>query len=231
MNNMNPLAKQEAGDQPRPMPHNAEEYAQKYSITHFVNSYYQIRDCLRYSPEHVLVVGVGVGLEPILLREKFGIKVSTLDIDPGFKTDYVGSIHTMPMFLDRQFDVCIASHVLEHLPFRYFEESLQEIARVAKHAVIFLPYGGRHLEWKFSYAQRVREYKVTLNIPPLKKISGEALDLQNGEHYWECGYRKFGIKRITTIMARHFVVDTFYHNPDWKYSINFNLTSSRHVNK
>jgi hypothetical protein len=212
--------------QPGPMPHDAEEYAHKYSLTHFINSYYQIRDCLSYAPKHVLVIGVGVGLEPILLRNKFGIEVITLDIDSGFKPDCVGSVHMMPMFSDLQFDVCIVSHVLEHLPFRYFEESLREIARIARHAVIFLPYGGRHLEWKFSYAQRFREYKLALTIPPLRKISGESLDLQQGEHYWECGYRNFDVKKITAIMARYFSIDACYHNPEWKYSINFNLSSS-----
>jgi hypothetical protein len=210
------------------MPHDADQYAASYSLTHFINAFYQIRDCLRYSPRRALVVGVGVGLEPILLREKFGVDVTTLDIDPGFRPDYIGSVHDMPMFSEGQFDVCIASHVLEHLAFdSYFEKAVREISRVANHAVIYLPYAGRHLEWKFSYAQGVMEYSLQLTIPPMNTITGDTPDLQHGEHYWECGYRHFGVASIAQIIARHFLIDECYHNLDWKYSLNFNLTSHR----
>ncbi len=217
--------------QPLPMPHDAKEYSRKYSLTNFINAYYQIRDCLNYAPSKVLLVGVGVGLETIILREKFGILVSTIDIDSGFSPDFIGSVHSMEMFSDMQFDVAIVSHVLEHLPFSFFSTSLKELARVAKHAIIYLPYGGRHLEWKFSYAQRCREFSFKLTIPPLKKTTGELRELQNGEHYWECGYRNFSVMKISRIISNYFEIDGCYQNPDWKYSINFKLTSKQRDRK
>ena len=72
-----------------------------------------------------------MGLEPVLLRHRFHCDVCTLDIDADFGPDYVGSVHSMKMFSDQQFDVVIASHVLEHLPFSYFRDCLAELARVA----------------------------------------------------------------------------------------------------
>lgn len=211
--------------EPAPMPHDAKDYATKYSLTHFINMYYQIRDCMSYNPSKTLLIGVGVGMEAIILREKFCVAVSTLDIDPGFRPDFVGSVHSMDMFDDMQYDVAIVSHVLEHLPFRYFPSSLSELARVARHVILYLPYGGRHLEWRLIYAQRYREYSAKLTIPPIKKVSGEALELQTGEHYWECGYRNFSVSKISKIISQYFDIDACYQNRDWKYSMNFKLTS------
>lgn len=210
---------------PQPMPVSAKEYSAKYSLINFINAYYQIRDCMQYSPSTILIVGVGVGLEAILLREKFGLQVSTFDIDPGFKSDYVGSVHSMEVFRDQQFDVCIVSHVLEHLPFKYFEPSLKEVARIAKHAIVYLPYGSRHLEVKFIRAQREKEYSIKCTIPRFKIIDGTKPELCGGEHYWECGYRNFEVAKIKALISNYFILDNIYHNDDWHFSLNFCLTS------
>jgi predicted SAM-dependent methyltransferase len=207
------------------MPVDAKEYAGKLSLTNFVNAHCQIRDTMRYQPERVLIVGIGVGLEPLILRHKLHRDVCTLDIDAGFNPDYVGSVHDMRMFSDGQFDVVIASHILEHLPFSYFRDCLSELARVANHAIVYLPWGGKHLEWKFIVSQRRWEYSIRLHLPPWKRVDGEHPDLQAAHHYWECGYPGFSIKTIASIMAEYFCIDDMYHNHDWKYSLNFLLTS------
>ncbi len=214
---------------PAPMPVDAEQYAKALSLTTFVNAYYQIRDTLRLSPRRVLVIGMGTGIEPLILRHKFGLDVTTFDIDDRFRPDVVGSVHDMAMFAGRTFDVVIASHVLEHLAFSYLEPALREIARVGTYALVYLPFAGRHLEWRFVYSQRLREYAARLRIPPLRTVSGERPELQEGQHYWECGMRGFSVQRIERIMSKHFTIVTAYQNDDWKYSMNFVLASRAHA--
>src|SRR5512138_2886992 len=210
---------------PRPMPVDAEAYSRALSLSGFINAYYQLRDVLSYRPRRVLVVGVGVGLEPLLLREKFGVEVTTYDVDARFGPDVVGSVHDMHAFGDGQFDVVVASHVLEHLPFDYFDRCVDELARVARHAVVYLPYGGRHLELKITWAQRVREWALRLHLPPLRRIAGDRPELQEGHHYWEAGYPGFSVASLTRRLSRRFTIDRRYHNRDWTYSLNFLLTS------
>jgi len=54
--------------------------------------------------------------------------VQTVDIDAEYQPDHVASVHQMDMLADGQFDVAVASHVLEHLPFSLFRASLAELA-------------------------------------------------------------------------------------------------------
>jgi hypothetical protein len=207
------------------MPVDAEQYRRSMSLTNFVNAYYQMRDVLSYKPRKVLIIGVGVGLEPLVLRHKLGLETTTYDIDARFGPDIIGSIHNMSVFADRQFDVVVASHVLEHLPFAYFGAARDELARVSRHAVVYLPFAGRHLECKFTYAQRVRELALRLSIPPVRRIRGDRAELQGGQHYWECGYPGFSVRRIARLLAERFIIDQRYHNRDWTYSLNFLLTA------
>lgn len=217
----------EPGEAPRvvKMPADAREYAGRFSVVNFINAYYQVRDCLAYQPKTVLVVGLGVGLEPVLFRERFGLAVTTLDIDPEFGPDEVGSVHDLSRFGDQQFDVLLASHVLEHLPFSLFGTCLSEIARVAAHAVIYLPLAGRHLGLKLTHRQRQQEWDWLTTVPPFRRISGEVMELQAGQHYWEIGYRGFSKGRIAGFLEACFLIDEAYQNREWHYSMNYRLTS------
>lgn len=212
-------------DKPQCMPEAADTYANRYSLTNFINAFYQIRDCMNYQPRNVLLIGVGVGVESILLKHKFNVNIATLDIDPGFNPDYVGSVHDLSQFQDGKFDLVIVSHVLEHLAFSYFEQSISEISRVSKHAIVYLPYGGRHVEFRFRGLSRFLNMHYLLSFRPLKRISGSQPVLCGKEHYWECGYRNFELSKIKAILSHYFIIDKMYHNKDWSYSVNFCLTS------
>ena len=96
---------------------------------------------------------------------------------------------------------------------------------VSKHALIYLPYGGRHPEIKFSGLTRFLNLHLRFYIPPFKRVDGLKPVLCGNAHYWECGYKGFSIKEIKNIISKYFIIDKTYHNKDWSFSINFCLTS------
>jgi hypothetical protein len=150
-----------------------------------------------------------------------------MDIDPDCGADSSGSVHDMPQLWAGQLGVCMVSHVLEHLVFTYFEPSLAEVARVARHALIYLPYRVRHTEIKAIYAQREKKYALRFLLSRLPSIDGTVPVLCDKTHYWECVYRDFEPRRIRSIIERCFTVDRMYHNHDWKFSLNVCVTSRR----
>src|SRR6266699_6004806 len=120
--------------QPGVMPIDREMWAKELNLSNFVNSSYQFRDVQSCGDVHtILVIGPGQGLDTAVFRWR-GYEVTTFDIDNTFRPDVIGSCHETPMFLTGQFDVVIASHVLEHVPVPYLDAALAEIARVGRFA-------------------------------------------------------------------------------------------------
>lgn len=202
----------------------AASYRDRLGLTNFINASYQIRDCLRFDPKCVLIIGGGVGLERAILRQ-FGIEVTVLDIDEALGPDVIGSVDDLSMFAAKQFDVVIASHVLEHLPFEYFGKSCREIARVGKHALIYLPFACVVPELTFM-AQPLFKKTFRLRIPLFWKEHKF-----NGEHYWEIGTRGYPRSRIRNEIEKVFSIIDEYHNWDWRYSYNFVMSTVMHSNK
>src|SRR6266498_5345898 len=99
---------------PSPMPIDRVQWAKELHLSNFINTYYQYRDLqLLQGVKSVLIVGPGQGLDTCVLKWR-GYHVSTFDIDETFKPDFLGSVHDLSVFRDKQFDALIASHVLEH---------------------------------------------------------------------------------------------------------------------
>jgi len=156
----------------------------------------------------------GAGLEAAVLRS-WNIEVTVMDIDPALNPDILGSVDNLSMFADKQFDVVIASHVLEHLPFEYFDRCLSEIARVSQNALIYLPFACIVPELRLSLEPIFRKI-FRLRIPFFWKNYKF-----NGEHYWEIGVKGHSLSKIRHAIARRFDIFDDYHNWDWRYSYNF----------
>ena len=195
----------------------------KLHISNFHNTYYQYRDASNLPDvRSILIIGPGQGLEAAVFRF-CGYQVTTYDIDAELKPDIVGSVHRLEAFKNRQFDLIIASHVLEHLSFSYFGAAISEIARVGKHALIYLPYAGRHMDFRY---RGVREFALRINIPPFWRATSLEKPLYaSGQHFWEVGLKGFGRKHIERRIGEHFDIIETYQNPDWLVSINFVLRS------
>ena len=196
----------------------ADSYQRRLGQISFVNAAYQIRDCLGFSPKSVLVIGVGAGLEPPILRS-MGVDVTVFDIDPALNPDVLGSAHDLSCFATQQFDVIIVSHVLEHLPFGLFDQCLAEIARVGKAAVLYLPFACLVPELTLS-VRPIFTQTVRLRLPLFWKTHKF-----DGEHYWEIGVKGYSLAKIRKHIMEPFDINREYHNWDWRYSYNFVLTS------
>ena len=197
---------------------------QELHLSNFVNAYYQFRDLQRFDGcRRVLIIGPGQGLQTEVLRWR-GYTVVTLDIDETFKPDVLGSVHDMHMFTDSAFDVAIASHVLEHLPVRYLDAALAELARVASGALIYLPVAGRHVQARLQPGFRDLDLAITIDLfNYFHKPTGERPRYCQRQHYWEAGMRGFRLRQLKARFATYFDLLDVYRNRDWNPSLNFVL--------
>lgn len=214
---------------PRPdvMPIDREAWKKQLHLSNFVNSYYQYRDVTTWvgaSPS-ILIIGPGQGLDAAVLRFR-GCQIVTLDIDQTFAPDVIGSCHDMSMFSTGQFDVVIASHVLEHLPVPYLDLALAEIARVARYAIVYLPVAGRHSMMRFVPGILGIDWSAILDLRRFwERPDGVTNKYCGGQHFWEVGYRGYRVKDLVARFRRNFEVLDLYRNRDWLPSQNFVLRS------
>lgn len=214
---------------PRPavMPVDREAWRKELHLSNFVNSYYQYRDVTKWVGPcpSVLIIGPGQGLDAEILKWR-GCQIKTFDIDETFKPDVLGSCHDMPMFGDAQFDVVIASHVLEHLPLPYLDRAISEIARVGRFAIVYLPVAGRHASLRFAPGFKGIDLASIVDFCKFwQRPDGVTAKYCSGQHYWEVGYRGFRVPDIKARLAKAFDVLDSYRNKDWLPSHNFVLKS------
>jgi SAM-dependent methyltransferase len=211
---------------PTVMPVDREEWSQQLNLSNFVNTYYQYRDLEGLGAgRKILIIGSGQGLDTVVLRWR-GYDVTRLDIDATFGPEVVGSVHDMSMFPDNAFDVVIASHVLEHFAEAYLDAALGEIARVASHALIYLPVAGRHGHVKFVAGVRNIEANVAWDVFNwLHKPDGQTPQFCARQHFWEVGRRGFRLRDVRRRLSKRFEILHDYRNYDWLPSYNFVLQS------
>jgi Methyltransferase domain len=208
------------------MPVDREAWSKSLELSNFINCYCQYRDLQSLSGcRDVLLVGPGAGLETQVLRWR-GYRLTTLDIDPVFGPDIIGSVHEMSMFADGQFDVVIASHVLEHLAAPFLDRALAEIARVGRFALVYLPRAGLHLQARFFPRSDGRELSFILDVfNYLHRPDGVTPRYRSGQHFWEVGMPGYRVRDLRKRFERHFEVLRAYRNIHWNPSHNFILRS------
>jgi hypothetical protein len=152
--------------------------------------------------------------------------VTTFDIDGTFDPDVRGSVHDMRMFETRQFDVVIASHVLEHLAVSYLERALEELARVARFALVYLPVAGRHAQVRAIPGFKRLDLSIVIDLfNYFARPDGASSPYCQGQHFWEIGRPGFRVRQVRERLARHFEILDAYRNRDWTPSYNFVLRS------
>jgi Methyltransferase domain len=214
---------------PAVMPVDRAEWAQQIGLCNFVNSYYQYRDLQLCAPvRKVLIVGTGNGLDAQILQWR-GYHVRTFDIDSTFNPDEVGSVHDLSRFADGSFDVIIASHVLEHLAVPYLNRCLEELARVARFSIVYLPVAGRHFQWRLKWDLKGLDLSFVFDLfNYFHRPDGVTARYCQGQHFWEQGMRGFTAGALRARFRQQFDIVSAYRNRDWLPSYNWILRSKQH---
>lgn len=155
----------------------------------FTSYWHQLDSTLAYSAERILEIGKGSGVFAAL-ASRFGLKITTMDIDLELQPTVAGSVLALP-FTYNSFELTVAFQILEHLPFEMLTLALSEMQRVSsKGILISLPDAGTSLygTLKLPFLQRfhfqVPHYRV---YKPLHQFTGE--------HYWEINKRGYSLQR------------------------------------
>ncbi|WP_045215322.1 class I SAM-dependent methyltransferase [Desulfonatronovibrio magnus] len=176
----------------------------------FMSYWYQIREIVKLSPGRVLEIGIGSGQTSAFLRSQ-GLKVVTMDIDQKLKPDLAGSCMQIPLRTEC-FDVVACFQVLEHLPFEYLEQSLEEIHRITRQwAVLSLPDASRALSLTLK-APGLKNIEVLVPIPwPVREHHFD------GEHFWEINKKGFGLDKVVHVMKKNFKLSSTFRSHENPY--------------
>lgn len=212
------------GPLPEVMPIDREKWFQELHISNFANAAHQYRDVQKLdSVKRLLIVGPGQGMETVIFRWR-KYDVVTFDIDQTFQPDIQGSVDDLHMFTDKQFDVVIASHVLEHLPPAYLDKALSEIARVGRYALVYLPISGRVTRLRIMPGLRNWDWTLAVHLFNwFDRPDPRRPKYCSGQHFWEIGRAGFNDRDMRRRFSRDFEVLKAYRNPDWMVSMNYVL--------
>ena len=183
----------------------------------FDNYIYQINDVLSTNPRSVLIVGDWTWIVRYYL-EMLWITVKTFDIDENLKPDFLGSIHEIQInkFKNNEFDTILASHVLEHIPYKFVDGTLKELSRISKYVIIHLPYPTYWINWMLQIPLTKKKYfKFGLPIFFWKKHKF------NWQHYRELWTKWHSIYSFIKEMKKYFKILKKYTQKNNQYSYNF----------
>ena len=215
---------------PHVMPVDPLKWGSELSLSNFINSYYQFRDVSNLEKiKKILIIGPGQGLDTLVFRWR-GFNVTTFDLDESYKPDILGSVHDLSVFRDAEFDVAIASHVLEHLPVELLDSAISELSRVANYSIVYLPVAGRHSQVRVDLGIKGVIFDFIADIFNwFERPDGVTPNYCSGMHYWEIGLRGFKIKDLKKRFSLNFRILLSYRNRDWNPSYNFVLKSKRYI--
>lgn len=110
-----------------------------YQFRNYVNKHrllsiwHQLDEVFLLNPSSILELGIGPGLFKLILSH-FGYVVTTVDIDPELKPDYVASATEIPI-ADNSYDCVCSFQMLEHLPYEQSLIAFSEMVRIARNNI------------------------------------------------------------------------------------------------
>lgn len=177
---------------------------------------------------NILIIGVGDGFIPLLIRFFCQSTITTFDYDAALAPDIVGDILELSECVKERFDVILCCQVLEHIPYIELEKALEQLKVCLKDdgkCIMSLPdsgcdLGGGLVTPVWSICMRLRFCKWW------KKNW-----IYNGEHYWEINAaRPFPLRRVVKTIKKFFVIDKNYLVPNNRYHRFFVLSKRKALN-
>ena len=171
----------------------------------WVSYWHQINEVLRVGATSLLEVGVGPGVVRDYLKAQ-GLEVVSVDIDSELQPDVVCSVTDLAShFAPDSFDAVLSAQVLEHLPFPFFSEALNQLSIVTRcHAILSLPNAGPAFKAAIELPV-LGELKVAVKLPPTLPHRFD------GEHHWEIGKRGYSYSTIYKAIERRFLVRRVFY--------------------
>ncbi|MEO1378220.1 MAG: methyltransferase domain-containing protein [Cyanobacteria bacterium J06635_10] len=181
--------------------------------TRFISYWHQIDEILQVVglKDSILEIGPGNGMMTDYFSKR-GYDIKTMDIRPENKPDFLGSVDNI-LLPDKSFEVVACFQVLEHLPFKLFTKSLDNMARVSKkYIVISLPDTRYYLDISFRLVSEKLSIQKVISFPRILKRNQKC-----EYHFWEIGIAGFPLKKILTAFPDSLSVEHMYRAPGNPY--------------
>lgn len=186
-----------------------------YELKNYVNterwhSYYnQLCEIIAVTQNRggVFIIGKGDGIVGEILNSVYHFRVIHFDFDASLEPDIVGDVCKDSDFPDSKFDTVVCCQVLEHIPYEAFESAIQNISRICGNTFILsLPVRSFRFSLSFKLP-KLRRKVINVIIPRFyeKNVPWK------GQHFWEVGTRKKGIRDINVILEKYFVIEKDYY--------------------
>jgi 2-polyprenyl-3-methyl-5-hydroxy-6-metoxy-1,4-benzoquinol methylase len=189
----------------------SEGYFEKYqlfSLSEQINLIYQYST----TEAKILEIGKGNGFVSDFFK-KAGFIFDTFDINKNLEPDVVGNILELEELVVENYDLIACCEVLEHMDFKYFEKSLEQMQKITnKYIVLTLP----NCQKNFGMNLQIRLPKRKVFSLPLffHTLIGKNIC---PEHFWEINYTKeTSQKNIENILLKYFTIKDkgyFHTNP------------------
>lgn len=179
----------------------AYEFKKYVKTDGWISYYNQIKFVLDSDIKSILVIGKGDGVVPNLLKEY--IEVETFDIEETLKPDYLGDILELDKIIKKKYDAILCCEVLEHLPFKEFENCLIQIEKRIKNKVIL------------SLPQQKLGIKIKIKVPKIPELKSYVSIFRFWRskskifagHFWEIGIKGYPLKRIEEKLEKYFEIE------------------------
>lgn len=203
-------------------------YTKRYINANRWTTYSEIiKLVLEIEPTNILEIGFGNRLVADILK-KIGFSIKVMDNDKTLKPDLIMDVRDDSLLkFKNEFDLVIASQILEHIPYTDYLNVLKNISYISKSLIITLPYCSNHSLY-ISARLNIHlfgRYRLIIN-KGYKTYKKKLSNNHNPKHRWEIGTQGFPLRKIKKdIKKQGWEIFKNYFNNYYPYHYIFFLKS------